>query len=278
MGQSLAEAAVRGTTSTTEEARKLLDQGDIAGLLALQTQRFGGFKMKLDDADDDQDDDDVEDDDDDDQDDDDDEDDDDDDKGKRKKPTAAERRIQELSAESKKYRLKSVSRGKRVAELEAELEKLKTGGKAKAKTKDADDDEDDSDKDDSEAKRLKQENLQLQERLVRQQLRTEFTDLVTGPKALAQFKNPRAAFKLLDLDDVEIDEDGDIDGLEDAIKALAKDEPYLLADKASKDDEDDDEDDDRPRRRRTGQPTGGGRKKGNPNRDKLVSKYPALRR
>ncbi len=46
-----------------------------------------------------------------------------------------------------------------------------------------------------------------------------------------------AAMKLLDLDDVEIDDDGEIDGLDKAIKALAKSHAFLI-----KDDDEDDED------------------------------------
>lgn len=278
MGQSLAEAAVRGTsTSLTDEKRELLANGDIEGLLALNRNSFGGFTMmaKDDDADDDDNDDNDDDDDDDGDDDDDDDDEDDEDEKAKRKPSAEKRRIRELIAESTKHRKRASERGRRIAELEAEIAKLSKGTKAKGK-----DDEDDSDEDDSEAAELKAQNEKLQERLVTQTLRTEFTDLTTGPKALAQFKNPKAAFRLLDLDDVEIDDDGDIIGLDDAIKALAKSEPYLLVDKAKdEDDEDEDDDEDKPRRRRTGTPAGGSkRKKGNPNRDKLVSKYPALRR
>ena len=107
--------------------------------------------------------------------------------------------------------------------------------------------------------------------MIRSQLRTEFSDLTTGPKAIAAFRNPKAAFRLLDLDDVEID-DGEIIGLDDAIKELAEDEPYLLVkereDKAKS----------KARRRSTGQKSGTSRKRGNPNRDKLLAKYPALRR
>jgi hypothetical protein len=277
MGQSLAEAAVRGTSTLTDEKRELLAAGDIEGLLALNRTTFGGFTMmaKEDDVDDDDaDDDDDDDSDDDDDDDDDDDEDDEDDKGKRK-PSAERRRIRELIAESTKHRKRASERGRRIAELEAEVAQLKKGSKAKGK-----DDEDDSDEDDSEAAKLKEENEKLQQRVVQSTLRTEFTDLTTGPKALAEFKNPKAAFRLLDLDDVEIDEDGDIIGLDEAIKALAKSEPYLLADKAKQEDDDEDDDDeDKPRRRRTGTPAGGNkRKKGNPNREKLLSKYPALRR
>ena len=282
MRQSLADAAVRGTsTSLTEEKRELLANGDIEGLLALNRQQFGGFSMKGkedDDADDDGDDDDSDDDDDDDDDDEDEDDEDEDDDKSAKSLKAKDRRIQELSAESAKHRKRASERGRRITELEAEVAKLKKAPKAKSKD---DKDEDADDADDSETTRLKEENEKLAERLVTQTLRTEFTDLTTGPKALAQFANPKKAFRLLDLDDVEIDEDGEIIGLDEAVKDLAKSDPYLLL-KSSKDDEDDDEDEDevatRRRRRSTGQPPGSKKRKGNPNRDKLVTKYPALRR
>lgn len=42
-----------------------------------------------------------------------------------------------------------------------------------------------------------------------------------------------SALKLAELDDLEINEDGSVDGIKDAVKALAKDHPYLLAPKDS---------------------------------------------
>ena len=282
MGLSLAEAAVRGMSPArqSEEAQEYLDRGDIAGLLELRKRQYGGFTMMAqdDDADDDADDDsdDSDEDEDDDSDDDEDDDEDEDKSGKgKKKPDAKDRRIQELSAESKKHRLKASQRGKKIQELEAEVEKLK---KQAAKPKDKDDKgEDKSDEDDSELKKSQAENARLKEQVTKQTLRQEFTDLTTGPKPVAKFKNPKAAFRLLDLDDVEIDEDGEVDGLKDAIKALAKSDPYLLDTGKAKDDDADDDDDPGSGRPPVGQPTR--RKgKGNPNRDKLVAKYPALRR
>lgn len=279
MRLSLAEAAVRGTTqsnSPSDEALAALDSGDVDALLAFHKANFGGWTMKEEDDADTGGDDDSDSDDDDDDDADDDSDDDDDAKGKgAKKPDAKDRRIQELSAESKNYRLKSSQRGKKIRELEAENRQLKEKqGKPKGKD-DGDDDKDgDAKGDDAESKKLKVENEQLQEKLVKQQLRQEFTDLTSGQKPIAKFRNPKAAFRLLDLDDVEIDEDGEIDGLTDAIKALAKSDPYLL-DTGKDDDDDDDDSDGKPP---VGQPAGRKKGKGNPNRDKLIDKYPALRR
>jgi hypothetical protein len=82
--------------------------------------------------------------------------------------------------------------------------------------------------------------------------------------------NPKAALKLADLSDVEIDEDGNVTGLAEALAALAKSDPYLL--KAEKDDDDEDDE-----KGPTGQPVGK-KPRGNPSRDKLLDKYPALRR
>lgn len=83
------------------------------------------------------------------------------------------------------------------------------------------------------------------------------------------WENPKAALKLADLSEVEIDDEGNVTGLKEALDALAKSDPYLLSKK--KDDEEDDEPG------ATGQPPTK-KSKGNPSRDKLVEKYPALRR
>lgn len=271
MGQSLATRAVSGGTSSyslSDDALSALQSGDIEALMASHRSRFGGFTMLKEDEDD-QDDDDSDDDsgadDGDDDESDEDEDDDADDKSKKK----ADPRIKELSDENARWRVKFRKRGERISELETEIAELKKG---KPKSKGKDDDEADASGDDSASNELKTENEKLKEKLVTQSIRMEFNDLVTGSDALAKFKNPKTAFRLLDLSEVEIDEDGDITGLDDAIKALVKSDPYLLG----KGKDDDDEDDEKPGS--TGQPTGRKRGKGNPNRDKLLDKYPALRR
>lgn len=82
--------------------------------------------------------------------------------------------------------------------------------------------------------------------------------------------NPKTALKLADLSKVEIDEDGTVTGLAEALDKLAKDEPYLLKKASDKDDDEDDEP-----KGPTGQPVGK-KPKGNPSRDKLIAKYPAL--
>lgn len=269
--QSLEGAAVSGMSEyvLSPEQRALLTDGDVEGLLELHRSQFGTAVMEDDDenddeSEDDEDGDDSEDDADDDADGDEDEDGEDDDKakGKTKKPTAAERREQELKAENKKFRLRSVARQKRIAALEAEVAELKRG-KGKPKKDEEASDEDESQVDPEVTRKLEQANRANEDLLIR-------LEFMANNKH--SWKNPKAALKLLDLSDVEINEDGEVEGLEEAIEELAKSEPYLL-DKGTE------EKDETKRRRRgaTGQPTGGQRK-GNPNRDKLISKYPALRR
>jgi len=91
-----------------------------------------------------------------------------------------------------------------------------------------------------------------------------------------KWENPKAALRLADLSEVEIDDEGNVTGLREALDKLAKSDAYLL--KKSSDDDDDD-DDDKGKGGPVGQPVGGRQKqKGNPDREKLLSKYPALRR
>lgn len=264
MRQSLAVAADCGqsTESITEQKRRLLSEGSIEDLLALSATLFGNARMDAgDDADDDADDTD------DDADGDDEDDSDDDaDEGDKKVDDPKDARIVELSKEAKKKRMRIRSQAQRIAELEAENARLKGKGTDSGK-------DDDGKAADDAPNPLEQENQRLKQQLVQQSLQTEFTTLTTGPQAKIKFKNPKTAFKLLDLDEVDVDDDGTFDGLEDAIAALAKSDPYLVDD--GKDDKDKD---DKGTGRRVGQPTGSRSKGANPNREKLLKKYPALRR
>lgn len=257
---SLAEAAVGGTKShsISTEKQELLAAGDIEGLMALNRKQFGGFFMVK--AEDDDSDDDTDDADEDADDDGDDDDEDDEDEGDKK----SKELVTNLRSEAKKNRARAVERGKRIKALEAEIEALK--GKQKPVKKAKDDDGDDDEGDSS----AEVETLRKQ---VETSTRTN-EDLLIRLEFMADDRyswvNPKAALKLLDLDDVEITEDGEVDGLEEAIEDLAKEHPYLL----SKDE--DDEDEDKPKRK-IGQKTGT-KKKGQPNREALLKKYPALRR
>lgn len=87
-----------------------------------------------------------------------------------------------------------------------------------------------------------------------------------------QWHNAERALSLLDLSDVTIADDGKVTGLDKAIEALAKSDPYLLKPK------DDTSGSDLPP---SGSNVGAGApgsKGGKPDRDKLLDKYPALRR
>jgi hypothetical protein len=276
MGLSLAEAAVGGMSSSLSgQKRKLLDVGDIDGLLALNRRVFGGFTMKGTDDGGSDDTDDTEDGEDGDDDEDEDDEDEDEDEGKsKKKLDPRDVRIKDLSSEAKRYRLRASSRGKRIKELEEQLNELKSGKGSKPKKEDEDDDAE-SGASTEELSKAKKDNEALVRRNEDLLIRLEFM----GDTRFA-WQNPKDALKLLDLDDVEITEDGEVEGLDEAIEELAKSRPYLL--KKSKDDEEDDDEDDedentKKRKRSTGQKTGS-RKKGQPNRDALLKKYPGLRR
>ena len=259
MGQSLANAAVSGMSNRkhSEDTDSFLSEGDIDGLLAFHRRTFGGLSMMAgkddDDADDDDQDDDAEDGNDDDGDDDgDDDDDDDDDKDTE---SDADRRIKELSAEGKKKRIRIREQKARIAELEREL-----AAKGKTKSKD---DEDDSDSEEVASLTADRDKLLTDN----EGLRIQVAFLKNAKHA---WKNPAAALKLADLSDVEINDDGEVDGLDEALDALAESDPYLLKGK--------DETDETPKVKKSGQRSGTQRKKGNANRDALLKKYPALRR
>lgn len=243
MSQGLKKATGSGMSKPvlSEAQIALLTEGDVEGLLDFHNAHFGSLVMEDDDEDDE------------------------DDKGKPKpkaKVDPKDDRIKELSAEAKKYRLKNRDSRNRIAELERQVAELTRAKKPAAKKTD-DTEEQDGPAADPETERKLQD---AQRALEDSAIRLEF--LSNNKYA---WKNPKAALRLLDLRDVEIDEDGDVLGLDEAIEQLARDEPYLLQEA--------EQPKDKPKKRRqpTGQPTGQQRK-GNPNRDKLLNKYPALRR
>lgn len=263
MSQRLSEAAVRGVSNPvlSPEQRKLLTKGDIEGLLEFHNSVFGSLVMENEGEDEDDDESDESDDaEGGDEDDEEGDDEDEEDESKSKKLNSKDRRIQELSAEAKKYRLKNRQHRTRIAELEAHLADK---GKKSKKAESEEDDDSGSEADQEVTRQLEEARRQNEDLLIR-------VEFMANTKY--SWKNPKAALRLLDLSDVEIDEDGEVEGLDEAIEKLATSEPYLLdTSKEEKDDKD------KKRRGATGQPTGG-KRKGNPNRDKLLAKYPALRR
>lgn len=253
MRPSLAGAAARGVSP---KILSFLNDGDVDALIAFHRETFGDARMEGDDnsgddADGDDGDDDA---------DGDDEDDAEEDKGKKPDP-----RIKELADEAKKYRLKNRESRARIAELEKQVAELTKGTKSSEKK---DDDKGDA-KDDASLKELKRVQSEAEK------LAQTNEDLLIRVEFMASdkyaWKNPKTALRLLDRSDVEITDDGEVEGLEEAMDALAKAEPYLLKGK--------DDDDDASKKRRSGDQSGtGSRKKGNPNREQILRKYPALRR
>ncbi len=81
------------------------------------------------------------------------------------------------------------------------------------------------------------------------------------------WKNPETALKLADLSQVTIGEDGKVDGLEKALEALAKSDPYLL----------DTEEDPAPKSRTAPGGTPPKPDKNKARREELLKRYPALR-
>lgn len=89
--------------------------------------------------------------------------------------------------------------------------------------------------------------------------------------------DPETALALLDMTEVQIEEDGKVTGLEDAIENLAKSKPFLIKDEGGKQDKDE-------KKNKGGRPSGsqppsnGSNQNRDTDRDKLLKKYPQLAR
>lgn len=209
------------------------------------------------DADLDEDGDDEEDDDDDaDADDDDDEEDDDDPDGKSKKSKKLgekDQQIADLTAEVARHKKRRAAGEERITRLVEENRQLKANGSS--------DDE------------LKKTNTEVTQE--RDALKTDNSKLVVENAFLKSntisWKDPEAALKLADLSDVTF-EDGHADGLAAALRKLAKEKPYLVADKPGT----------KPAGRKTGdKPAPKGRRteaQKQAEEKKLLDRYPALRK
>lgn len=94
--------------------------------------------------------------------------------------------------------------------------------------------------------------------------------------------SPRVAQKAADLDDLEVDEDGNVEGIRDAVKQLAKSHKYLVNSGKEKDDDGDGKEE----RRRGASGSGVGSTKtskgkktnGQLSREELIKRFPALKR
>lgn len=188
-----------------------------------------------------------------------DEDDDDKSKGGKAAPDAKDKRIAGLEQEKDRHAKLRAKAESKVTELQSEIDDLKKNGVTDEATK-------------TELSSLKDTVAKQAQTINEMALKNAFLENNTF-----KWKSAKAALKLADLSEVEVDEKGAVHGLDSALAKLAKDEPYLLetADDADKDK------DKKPAPRKTGDPA-----KPAPNSEaakkaaelKLKRKYPALRR
>lgn len=90
--------------------------------------------------------------------------------------------------------------------------------------------------------------------------------------------DPETALKLLDLDGVEVDDEGNVKGLDEAIAALAKGKPFLLKSDAGDTGKKDKKDGGKQGAPSGVQPPAGGTGNRETDRDRLLKKFPQLAR
>ena len=163
-------------------------------------------------------------------------------------------RVKELSDEAARRRVENKALK---TQLEEALKQLKSY-----------DDKDKSEVDKATARVTELEALVAQQEESLQQERIHTAFLASNKYT---WHNSERAMSLVDLSEVTIDDDGAVSGLDKALEKLAKSDPYLI--KSS-------EDGGSPKGGPTGTPAGSGGKgeKGAADREKLLAKYPALRR
>ena len=230
---SLVEAALRA--------------GDTQALIDLHRSLFGGYRMAAEDEEREDDGDDVDDVDDDDSGDDPDEDSDDDNGERVRNP-----KLKALSDENARRRAQLKDAKQREADLAAKLKEYE------------DKDKTDVDRATGEAAELKKTNEALAGTNRKLALQLAFSI-----DRKYDWHDGAAALRLLDLDGVEIDDDGEVTGMSEAIKSLATKHPYLVKPK----------DDGGPGSGSTGsgQPPNGRKTKQGTQREVLEKKYSALR-
>jgi len=111
-----------------------------------------------------------------------------------------------------------------------------------------------------------------------QKLARQHAFLLETQSQKVSWKNPKAALKLADLDELDVNEDGSVEGISDAVATLLKDHEYLV-DKAKNDDDAEEESVKKPR---SGSPVGGKQKQkvppGHMSDEELRKAFPALRK
>jgi hypothetical protein len=220
MSLRLSDAAVRGSVySPSDDALRALQSGDTQALIDSHRDRFGGWKMEDDPEEDEDEDDDSEDgDDDEDPDDDEDADEDEEDGPEGKKSKAKKKavegdpqaKIKALEDEKNRlYRGRAQARKER-DDARAEIERIKKDGTTDDTLK-------------SELSEVKSKNVTLSTQLQDALLRIAFLSDNTY-----EWQNPGVALKAADLSKIEIDDDGSVHGMREALEALATDNAYLL--------------------------------------------------
>jgi hypothetical protein len=141
------------------------------------------------------------------------------------------------------------------------------------------------DKDKPEAERVQGELVTVTKE--RDAVQTNFTALARKYAFVSvsndldiQWVNTRTALRVAELDDLEISEDGTVEGIEGVLKALAKDHPYLVKPKAT--DEDDGDKKDKKPPVKSGSAGAGSKKNGKApegqlSDEELRKQFPALR-
>lgn len=123
-----------------------------------------------------------------------------------------DRRIAELSRESARRRREKNQEKRRADELEDRLQKLENKGK------------DDTETTANEIKNLREANEKLTKQLERAAVRTAIVN-----NDDFKWHDVDDVYSKLDMEDIDIDPDtGEVDGLEQQLKSLAKKKPYLL--------------------------------------------------
>jgi len=164
------------------------------------------------------------------------------DAGKSSKGTDSTSDTSDVTAEVKRRRREARELKAENATLAARLEELE--GKDKSELEQAN----------TKVVKLELQVTELQERLEEQLIKNTFLTANTH-----EWHNTSRAWRMLDLSDVTINDDGSVDGLEEAIAALAASDPYLI--KVTKTDDDDDTEREAKNAGATGTPTDGRRRR-----------------
>jgi seryl-tRNA synthetase len=167
--------------------------------------------------------------------------------------TQTDAEAQRARAEAETFRERMKAADQRAAKFEEELRKLR-------------------DKDLPQAEKLQRDFAESQKQVTALQETTQRLSLENAFLKDNSYKwhNPERALKLVDLSQVEIDSEGKVSGLKDALKALATSDPYLLANDVK-------ETTDNKTPPGTAPGTNGANGTGKPNAAAMTSRFPVMR-